>query len=150
MMESKNIGMGIKSPENSCNDRKCPFHGTVKVRGRTLVGTVISAKMHNTATIEWTRTVKVEKYERYTKKRSRVKAHNPVCLKAEEGDIVKIMESAPLSKTVSFIIVEKIGKEKGYTQRKEALEESKKRAKKEEEELAAAKEEKDKKETESE
>ena len=124
-MKTKNIGMGIKPPKDSCEDKKCPFHGETKVRGRSFVGTVIGAKMHNTATIEWTRRIKLGKYERYAKKRSKVKAHNPLCIKAEEGDQVKIMESRPISKTVNFIIVEKMGKEKGYTQRMESLAESK-------------------------
>jgi small subunit ribosomal protein S17 len=127
MMETKNIGMEIKAPKKTCVDKKCPFHGETKVRGRTFTGTVIAARMQRTATIEWTRKVKVQKYERYMSKRTRIKAHNPDCIKSEEGDIVKIMETRPLSKTVTFVIVENLGKEKGFAQRMEALEESKKK-----------------------
>ena len=44
-----------------------------------------------------------------------------------DHEIVKIIECRPIAKTVSFIIVENLGKEKGYTQKKDALEESKKK-----------------------
>lgn len=128
-MKGKNIGMDIKPPKKGCEDKKCPFHGDLKVRGRSFVGTIIASKMQRTATVEWNRRVLLPKYERYTKKRTRVKAHNPECIKAEEGDIVKIMECRPLSKTVNFIIIENLGKEKGFKQRMESLEESKKNVK---------------------
>jgi len=121
----KHIGMGIKGKVTE-GDSKSPFSGQVKVRGRTFTGTVISAKMQRTATVEWTRRVKIPKYERYAKKRSRVKAHNPDSINAKEGDVVKIMECRPLSKTKHFVIVQNFGHEKGFAQRMEALEESKK------------------------
>lgn len=92
------------------------------------MGTVISARMQKTATIEWERRVDLPKYERYTTKRTHVKAHNPESIRAEEGDIVRIQECRPMSKTKHFMIVEKLGREKGFTQRKEALEAGKKRA----------------------
>ncbi|MBR9698881.1 30S ribosomal protein S17 [Candidatus Woesearchaeota archaeon] len=97
----------------------------IPLRGRTFTGTVISAKMQKTATVEWIRRIKLQKYERFMKKRTRVKAHNPDSIKAVEGDVVKIMESRPLSKTKHFVIVEKMGKEKGFQQRMDALEDSK-------------------------
>lgn len=145
-METKNIGMGIKSPDKVCDDRKCPFHGELKVRGRSFTGTIIAARMQRTATVEWMREIKVPKYERYMKSRSRIKAHNPDCIKAEEGDIVKIMECRPLGKTVNFTIVEKLGKEKGFMQRMESLDESRKKAveRPAEEETAEAKKEEQK------
>ncbi|MCK5282748.1 MAG: 30S ribosomal protein S17 [Nanoarchaeota archaeon] len=127
-MKTKNIGAGITPPENKCEDNKCPFHGKIKVRGRIFVGTVIAAKMQRTATIEWTRRIIIPKYERYARKKTKLKAHNPDCIKAEDGEIVKIMECTPISKTVNFVIVEKLGKEKGFIQKKEALESSKKPA----------------------
>ncbi len=134
-MKIKNIGFNIPAPKTKSKqeEKKSPFTGDIKVRGRVFTGTVISAKMTRTATVEWDRRVKLPKYERYMKKRTRVKAHNPDIIKAEEGDIVKIMECRPLSKTKNFVIVENLGKEKGYAQKKEALEESKKAAVKHEE-----------------
>lgn len=104
----------------------------ISLRGRSFVGTVISARMQKTATVEWGRRVDLPKYERYTTRRTRVKAHNPENIRAEEGDIVRIRECRPLSKTKNFMIVEKLGKQKGFAQRMEALEAGKKRAAEEE------------------
>jgi len=131
-MKTKNIGMDLTPPKKTCEDRKCPFHGEIKLRGRVLEGTIIAAKMQKTATVEFERKIMIKKYERYAKKRTKIKAHNPDCIKAEEGDMVKIAETRPLSKTVNFVIVENLGKEKGFAQRMESLEESKKDSTKEE------------------
>jgi len=40
------------------------------------------------------------------KKRSRVAAHNPVCINAKIGDKVRIAECRPISKTKAFVIIE--------------------------------------------
>ena len=109
----------------------------IKLRGRTFIGTVISSKMQKTVTVEFSRKIMLPKYERFTKKRTRIKAHNPDSIKAEDGDIVKIMESRPISKTKNFVIIEKYGKERFFKQKMEALEESKKAKKETEEEDAA-------------
>lgn len=98
----------IKAPQAKCSDVKCPFHGTLSVRGRTFTGKVVSAKMSKTVNVEWDRRVYIPKYERYLKKRTRVKAHNPDCIAAKEGDMVRIIECRPLSKTKQFTVVEKL------------------------------------------
>lgn len=121
----KNIGLNVKKPKGKCEDSNCPFHGNLKCRGRTFTGTIISEKMQKSATVEWKRQSYIRKYERYEKKRSKVKAHNPTCIDAKQGDVVKIMECRPLSKTKNFVIIEVMGKEKGFEQRMEAKEESK-------------------------
>ena len=124
-MEAKNIGIQVVKPKEKCKDDHCPFHGSLQCRGRIFTGTIISVKMQKTANVEWERKYFLRKYERYEKRRSRVKAHNPECIDAREGDIVKIMECRPLSKTKNFVIVEVLGKEKGFKERIEAEEESK-------------------------
>lgn len=100
---------------------------TIKTRGRTFTGVVVDAKMQNTATVEWERRMYVQKFERYEKRRTRVKAHNPENIDAKQGDIVKIMECRPISKTKSFIITEKLGREKLFEAKQELMEESKKK-----------------------
>lgn len=80
-------------------------------RGRTFVGTILSAKAPQTATVEWERKRFVPKYERFETRRSRVKAHNPTEINAVHGDKVRIAECRPLSKTKRFIIIEKLGKD---------------------------------------
>ncbi len=78
----------------------------ISTRGRTLQGKVVKDKMTSTVTVEWNRMKYIPKYERYEKKYSRVKAHNPTSINAKEGDIVKIKETRPLSKTKNFIVTE--------------------------------------------
>jgi len=124
-MEAKNIGLKTRKPGKDCKDNNCPFHGSLKCRGRSFEGTIVSSRMQKTVNVEWERRNYLRKYERYEKRRSRVKAHNPTCINAVEGDIVKIMECRPLSKTKNFVIVEVLGREKGFEQRMEAEEESK-------------------------
>ena len=82
----------------------------IGTRGRTFTGKVIAAKMAKTVTVEWERLRKVPKYERYEKRRTKVKAHNPESINAAEGDIVKVEETRPLSKTKHFIVTEIITK----------------------------------------
>src|SRR3989344_3548555 len=107
--QSRDIGMGIATPKESCDDKNCPFHGEIKVRGRIFTGHVVSAKRHKTAKIEWERRYPLTKYERYERRRSSIHAHNPPCINAKEGDLVKAIECRPLSKTKTAIIVERIG-----------------------------------------
>jgi small subunit ribosomal protein S17 len=139
----KNTGLDVEAPKEKCNDRNCPFHGNLKVRGRQFKGVVISSKMHNTATIEWTRTEYIPKYERYEQKRSKIKAHNPKCISAAEGDLVRVIGCRPLSKTKNMVIIEKLGREKLFTERMEAEEEAKVKEKKEESEEKKEAEEKE-------
>jgi small subunit ribosomal protein S17 len=122
-MKSKNKGQKAKS--GKCEDKNCPFHGSLRSRGRIFTGSVVSGKMQKTVTVEWEWQHYLRKYERFERRRSRVKAHNPQCINAVEGDIVKIMECRPLSKSKNFVIIEVLGKEKGFKERMEALEESK-------------------------
>ena len=138
---TKNIGIDVTAPKKECNDPKCPFHGSLKVRGRTMVATVVASKMHNTAVIEWVRRYSVPKYERYEKRKSTIAVHNPEYIHAQEGDSVKIMECRPLSKTKNYTIVENLGKVKGFEQHQELMEESRHKDKPKVEEKEEASEE---------
>lgn len=82
----------------------------LSTRGRNFRGTVIGTKMAKTATIQWEKRVYVPKYERYEKKRTRIHAHIPEELDVEVGDVVRAMETRPISKTKSTLIVENITK----------------------------------------
>tara|TARA_Y100000310_G_C20280947_1_gene622597 strand:- start:157 stop:609 length:453 start_codon:yes stop_codon:yes gene_type:complete len=124
-MEAKNIGIQVKKPKKQCDDNNCPFHGKLRCRGRIFTCTVLSTNMQKTAIVGWERRHFLRKYERYEKRKSVVKAHNPACLDAHDGNIVKIMECRPLSKTKNFVIVEVLGEEKGFKERIEAEEEAK-------------------------
>ena len=130
--EARNIGMKSEVPKLRCNDQKCPFHGHLSIRGRKLSGTIISTKMRKTAIIEFDRLFFLKKYERYEKRRTRLKVHNPECLNAKDGDIVEVAECRPLSKTKNFVIIQKMGLEKGFKGKMEARESAKVTQKKEE------------------
>ena len=105
-----NIGINVKQPEKLVPDKNCPFTGSTRLHGRHFTGTVISDKMTKTATVEFSKRRINKKYERYEQVRTRIKAHNPPSIDAKTGDIVKIVETRPLSKTKHFVIIEIIKK----------------------------------------
>ena len=104
--EHRDIGIDVKPPVRVCKDPDCPFHGTLPVRGQMFKGKVKSAKMNGSIVVELERLHYVKKYERYEKRFKRISAHLPDCMDVKQGDEVKIMECRPLSKTVSFVVVE--------------------------------------------
>jgi small subunit ribosomal protein S17 len=110
-MVMRKIGLDVAVPRKTCDDPECPFHGNLAVRGKMLTGTVVSAKMSTTVTVERDYLQYMKKYMRYEKRKSRIMAHNPPCVETKEGDVVKIAECRPLSKNVSFVVVEKTGGE---------------------------------------
>lgn len=116
---------------------------SVSVKKRSHVGTVVSTKMAKAAVIEWDRFIYIPKYERYLKKKTRVHAHIPDFIKVEEGDKVKIFATRPLSKTISFAVMENLGKEKHYHIKKEAQQEAKTKKEELKEEVTKKKETKD-------
>ena len=107
MAKVKDIGIDVNPPAAECSDVNCPFHGTLPVRGQIIEGTVVSVKMDKTAVVERKYLKYQQKYERYEKRTSRYSVHAPACFGLKAGDHVKVMECRPLSKTVSFVIVEK-------------------------------------------
>ena len=104
-IKQKNIGIDAEAPKQTCVDKNCPFHGNIKIRGRLFEGEVISDSSQSTVTVEWPRYFYLRKYERYEKRRSDVKAHNPKCINARKGNKVLIAECRPLSKTKHFVVV---------------------------------------------
>uniref|UniRef100_A0A0D9VI87 Small ribosomal subunit protein uS17 N-terminal domain-containing protein n=1 Tax=Leersia perrieri TaxID=77586 RepID=A0A0D9VI87_9ORYZ len=91
----KNIGLGFKTPreaiEGTYIDKKCPFTGTVSIRGRIIAGTCHSAKMNRTII-----------------RHSNIPAHISPCFRVKEGDHVIIGQCRPLSKTVRFNVLKVI------------------------------------------
>jgi len=110
-MPETEIGYEVPEPETGCDDDDCPFHGTLSPRGTVLEGRVASDKMDKTVVVEREHDVKVPKYDRYMRRRSRTPAHSPPCLDAEEGDTVRIAECRPLSKTKQFVVIEVVEEE---------------------------------------
>jgi small subunit ribosomal protein S17 len=104
----RNIGFNTKPPEDTCTDINCPFHGNLSVRGQVITGVVSSVKMQNSLLVKKEFTHLVPKYERYEKRTSIYSAHCPPCIKVNVGDNVRIAECRPISKTISFVTIEKI------------------------------------------
>jgi small subunit ribosomal protein S11e len=114
----KSIGLGFKTPreaiEGTYIDKKCPFTGTVSIRGRIIAGTCHSAKMNRTIIVRRNYLHFVKKYQRqvnnygfylcffsfffpisdlgcrYEKRHSNIPAHVSPCFRVKEGDHVII------------------------------------------------------------
>lgn len=76
---------------------------------RILQGTVTSNKMDKTITVEVTRTVRHHKYNKFLKKHARYHAHDE-SNQCQEGDVVSIVESSPLSRTKRWRLKEVVEK----------------------------------------
>jgi small subunit ribosomal protein S17 len=105
----RNIGIEVVPPAVECKDPKCPFHGNLKIRGQILTGVVKSSRMISSATVERIYKRDLKKYERKETRISRYHVHVPGCIKVSPGDRVRIAECRKLAKTISYVVVEKIG-----------------------------------------
>ena len=72
---------------------------------RTKSGVVTSDKMDQTVTVMIERKIKHPLYKKYVKKSTKIHAHDPDN-QCHEGDVVKIAECRPISKTKSWKVVE--------------------------------------------
>lgn len=72
---------------------------------RTLVGTVTSNKMDKSLTVSIERQIQHAKYGKYLKRTTKLHVHDEKN-EAHEGDVVRIQECRPLSKTKSWTLVE--------------------------------------------
>jgi small subunit ribosomal protein S17 len=97
-----------KKPKKTCDDINCPFHGTLSLRGHSLEGIVVSNKMDKTIIVRRDYLNYVPKFKRYERRRSNVAAYSPPCLEVKAGDKVRLAECRPISKTVAFVVIEKL------------------------------------------
>ncbi|HJM45060.1 MAG TPA: 30S ribosomal protein S17 [Candidatus Poseidoniaceae archaeon] len=104
----RDIGIDVKMPSGEWDgDVNCPFNGTLRLRGQLFEGVVSSVGMSKSIIVELQKVRYMPKYERYEKRTSKIPAHLPSCIgDLAVGDRVKIMECRPISKTVSFCVVE--------------------------------------------
>ena len=107
--------------KTTCDDKNCPHHHSLRTHGRTFKGTVTEAKSAKTVTVQWQRKHYLPKFERYENKITKIHAHNPTCIEAKKGDIVKLLECKPLSRTKHFVITEKLGLDYAFLAREELL-----------------------------
>ena len=78
---------------------------------KTKIGVVTSNKMEKTVTVEIERKVKHPIYGKFVKKTTKFHAHDEKN-ECGIGDVVKIMEARPLSKTKRWRLVEVVEKVK--------------------------------------
>lgn len=81
-----------------------------KIR-KTKTGVVTSDKMDKTITVAVERKVKHTIYGKFVKKTTKFHAHDEKN-ESKPGDVVKIMETRPLSKTKRWMLVEVLEKAK--------------------------------------
>ncbi|UXI67379.1 30S ribosomal protein S17 [Tahibacter amnicola] len=72
---------------------------------RTIQGRVVSNKMNKTVTVLVERQVQHELYGKIIRRSTKYHAHDEKS-ECQEGDVVRIQECAPLSKTKNFRVVE--------------------------------------------
>ena len=86
----------------------------IGTRGRIFKGTVIK-KFPKRVVIEFERTIYIKKYERYSKRKTKLHARLPdeMIKEINIGDYIEIRECRPLSKIIHFIVVGKVSKEEG-------------------------------------
>ncbi len=72
---------------------------------RTVEGRVVSNKMNQTVTVLVERQVKHELYGKYIRRSTKLHAHDAdnAC---QEGDVVRVTECRPMSKTKNWRVVE--------------------------------------------
>jgi len=103
---TRNIGLQVKTPKSECNDDLCPFHGVLSIRGKLIQGKVVRAKAAKPAVVQQEFPRFDIKLKRYARSQSKLHAHIPPCIDVKEGDIVLTAECRPISKSVSFVVVE--------------------------------------------
>ncbi len=104
----------IDDPQSPAGER--PREDTAAEPGRkvprTIDGVVISAKSQKTIAVEAERLEKHPKYGKYIRRNIRFRVHDEEG-QAKEGDVVRIVETRPLSKTKRWRLVQVVSRAKG-------------------------------------
>ena len=103
---TRDIGLKVKAPSRECTDKHCPFHGNLSVRGKLFDGKVTSSKAKQTITLTKELPMYFSKFKRYARSKNTIHAHVPECIDVESGDHVLTAECRPISKSVSYVVVE--------------------------------------------
>jgi len=119
----KSVGLGIKTPraaiEGSYVDKKCPWTGSVNIRGKLITGIIKTAKMKNTVIIRKDYLHYIKKYNRFEKRHKNTPVHVSPCFRVRPGDSILAGQCRPLSKTVRFNMLKVIraagGDKKAFT-----------------------------------
>ena len=101
-----NIGLKVNAPKRECKDIHCPFHGNLSIRGKLFDGKVTGSKARQTITLQKEAPIYFSKFKRYARGKSTIHAHVPGCIDVESGNHVLTAECRPISKSVSYVVVE--------------------------------------------
>jgi small subunit ribosomal protein S17 len=82
---------------------------TEALKSKTVTGTVISSKMDKTISVRIERTVKHPLYGKYIRRSTKVMAHDEIN-ECNEGDVVIVESSRPLSKNKSWRLQKVVSK----------------------------------------
>lgn len=98
-----------KEEKQMSSSKLAGTHLAPATRGRIFEGRVIK-KFPKRVVIEFERTVFVQKYERFTKKKTRIHARLPDSLNTavHVGDHIQVQECRPLSKIIHHRVIKKI------------------------------------------
>ena len=103
---TKNIGIKVNEPKKECDDKNCPFHGGLSIRGKLFDGKVTGDKAKQTLTRPRVEQIGTTKFKRYARSTSTIHAHVPGCIDVTSGDHVLTAECRPISKSVSYVVIE--------------------------------------------
>jgi small subunit ribosomal protein S17 len=103
---TQNIGLKVNTPKRECEDIHCPFHGNLSIRGKLFDGKVTGSKARQTITLQKEAPIYFSKFKRYARGKSTIHAHVPGCIDVESGNHVLTAECRPISKSVSYVVVE--------------------------------------------
>ena len=105
---TRNIGLPVKKLKRKPteNENNNPFNGSLSIRGKIFEGIVINAKAKGSVVIERESLIDFTKFKRFGRSKNKIHAHVPSNLDIQEGDYVVAAECRPISKSVSFVVVE--------------------------------------------
>ena len=105
---TRNIGLSVKKPTKKPldNENNNPFAGSLTIHGKIFEGVVTKAKAKDTVVLERNAPIYFTKFRRYGRSKNKIHAHVPSNLDVHEGDTVIAAECRPISKSVSFVVVE--------------------------------------------
>ena len=105
---TRNIGLPVKELKKKPvkNEKNNPFNGSLSIRGKIFEGIVINAKANGTVVVERESLIDFTKFKRFGRSKNKIHAHVPSNLDIQEGDYVVAAECRPISKSVSFVVVE--------------------------------------------
>ena len=105
---TRNIGLPVKKPTGKLvkNEINNPFNGSLTIRGKLFEGIVINAKAKGTIVIQKESPIYFKIFKRFGRSKNTIHAHVPSNLNVQKGDHDVAAECRPISKSVSFVVVE--------------------------------------------